>query len=326
MRVNIVRYLMSKHGVAARGTEQQLGFSLTRANVQELLRASAVQVNGVAILDAQDCFVVDGQDKVDVAPDFVARMKSNIRVYAVDKKTNVDSCLNEGDRTSLLHVLRASGYNLKTPGPAGVITPIGRLDKDSQGLLLLTNSGALTERVLSPGLTHEKEYLVQVSAQQQQQQQQFPEGFLEKMRSGVSWKANGGVTETSLPCRVEPVSAAELEAMQGKKPRGGSQLVFRIVLCEGLNRQVRHMTAAASNNTLSVSFLRRIRIGPLKIDDIDWSGGGEIVEIVGEQREALFNWAFGGAVAAPAAASAAAAAAAAAAHNGIGGQRRERDD
>ena len=115
------------------------------------------------------------------------------------------------------------------------IFPIGRLDKDSEGLILLTSNGDIVNKVLRAGEKKEKEYLVGVN-------QPVTDEFLRGM-------ARGGVPvhgEPTLPCRT------------GKLGRFG----FRIVLVQGLNRQIRLMAAHFGHR---VKQLARVRIGNVKL-------------------------------------------------------------
>ena len=93
------------------------------------------------------------------------------------------------------------------------IFPVGRLDKDSEGLILLTNNGDIVNEILRSENEHEKEYVVTVD-------RPVTEIFLNGMASGV--RILGTVTK---PCKVRRVAAA----------------TFRIVLTQGLNRQIRRM-------------------------------------------------------------------------------------
>lgn len=95
------------------------------------------------------------------------------------------------------------------------IYTIGRLDKDSEGLILLTNQGDLVNRIMRAANCHEKEYLVTVD-------RPWTEEFLEKMSAGVRLEELDVVTR---PCRVTPVD----------------EMRFRIVLTQGYNRQIRRM-------------------------------------------------------------------------------------
>lgn len=114
---------------------------------------------------------------------------------------------------------------------------IGRLDKDSEGLLLLTNDGDIVNEILRAENHHEKEYIVQVD-------EPITEDFLHEMRSGVE------ILDTkTLPCRVEKISSQ----------------VFKITLEQGLNRQIRRMCAALG---YSVKRLQRIRIMNIHIGNL----------------------------------------------------------
>ncbi len=114
------------------------------------------------------------------------------------------------------------------------IFPIGRLDKDSEGLILLTSNGDIVNAILRAENKLEKEYLVAVN-------HQVSDEFLRGMSRGVP--LNG---ETTLPCKT------------GKLGRNG----FRIVLVQGMNRQIRLMTAHFG---FRVKQLLRVRIGNIKL-------------------------------------------------------------
>ena len=118
------------------------------------------------------------------------------------------------------------------------IFPVGRLDKDSEGLLLLTNQGELSDRILRAANYHEKEYEVVVN-------KPLTEEFLTQMRSGV--RILGQVTRK---CRVTKTGDCS----------------FRIILTQGLNRQIRRMCDALGYKVRS---LRRIRIMNLTLNGID---------------------------------------------------------
>jgi 23S rRNA pseudouridine2604 synthase len=109
------------------------------------------------------------------------------------------------------------------------IFPIGRLDKDSEGLIFLTNDGDIVNKILRAGNKHEKEYEVRVG-------RPVAEGFVAKMSSGVQI-----LDTTTAPCKVH---------MTGRS-------TFKIVLTQGLNRQIRRMCEALGYNVLT---LKRTRI------------------------------------------------------------------
>ena len=117
------------------------------------------------------------------------------------------------------------------------IYPIGRLDKDSEGLLLLTNDGDIVNRILRASEKHEKEYEVRVD-------KPVTAEFIKQMSSGV--KILG---RTTLPCKVNKTGERS----------------FNITLTQGLNRQIRRMCEALGYN---VRFLKRVRIMHLTLGNL----------------------------------------------------------
>jgi 23S rRNA pseudouridine2604 synthase len=121
------------------------------------------------------------------------------------------------------------------------IFPIGRLDKESEGLILLTNQGDIVNEILRVENHHEKEYVVTVD-------KPVDEHFLKGMSSGVRLPE---LDVTTRPCKVEVIA-----------PR-----VFRITLTQGLNRQIRRMCEVFGYDVRRLQRLRvvNIRLGPLKV-------------------------------------------------------------
>ena len=117
------------------------------------------------------------------------------------------------------------------------IFPIGRLDKESQGLIFLTNDGDIVNKILRAGNNHEKEYVVTVDRPINQE-------FINKMSNGV--KILGQVTKK---CYIKK---------EGKN-------TFRIILTQGLNRQIRRMCETLGYNVIK---LKRERIMNVKLNDL----------------------------------------------------------
>lgn len=117
------------------------------------------------------------------------------------------------------------------------IFPIGRLDKDSEGLILLTNDGDIVNKILRAENNHEKEYIVTVN-------KPITPAFLKGMSEGVRILGT-----TTLPCKIVKIN----------------DNVFRIFLQQGLNRQIRRMCAAFG---YQVKRLQRIRIMNIKLDGL----------------------------------------------------------
>ena len=133
------------------------------------------------------------------------------------------------------------------------VFPVGRLDKDSEGLLLLTSDGEIVNRILRAAGGHEKEYEVEVD-------RPVTAEFLNRMMAGVP------ILETvTLPCRV----------------RRTGERSFNIVLVQGLNRQIRRMCEALG---CRVTFLKRLRVMNVELGDLQ---PGEYREVKGKEREAL---------------------------------------
>jgi 23S rRNA pseudouridine2457 synthase len=142
-----------------------------------------------------------------------------------------------------------------SPFPAGVY-PAGRLDADSEGLLLLTNDNWIKRRLTDPAFSHPRTYAVQV--------ERVPGGAaLEVLRSGV--KIEG---KTTRPARVR-ILETEPAFPERSVPIRCRKLIptawLELILTEGRNRQVRRMTAAVGHPTLR---LIRTRIGDITLDGL----------------------------------------------------------
>lgn len=149
--------------------------------------------------------------------------------------------------------------------PEGIMA-IGRLDEDSEGLLLLTTSGVMSERARSSAI--EKEYYAQVDGD-------IDEDALQKLRNSVEIGIRN-VKYTTKPCKVKLLEAAPDFAPRTKKirdDRHGPTRWISIVLTEGKFRQIRKMTAAAGFPTLR---LFRVRIGNIHLGDLK---PGEVREV-----------------------------------------------
>ncbi|MDB5974060.1 MAG: rRNA pseudouridine synthase, partial [Nevskia sp.] len=125
------------------------------------------------------------------------------------------------------------------------IFPIGRLDKDSEGLILLTNNGDIVNEILRVENKHEKEYIVTVD-------RPVTTDFLDGMSKGVRLPE---LETTTKPCRTSRVG-----------DRAESR-VFRIVLTQGLNRQIRRMCEAFGYDVRRLQRVRiiNLRLGSLKV-------------------------------------------------------------
>jgi len=137
------------------------------------------------------------------------------------------------------------------------VTYAGRLDKDSEGLLLLTNDGDLINAMMRGSRGHEKEYVVRVN-------KEITEEFLAKMRDGVFLSE---LNITTKPCKIEK---------KGK-------FTFQIILTQGVNRQIRRMARELGYH---VNAIRRIRVVNVQLADLK---PGQYRQILGEELHALYN-------------------------------------
>lgn len=201
---------------------------VSRRAAEQLIREGRVSVNGqvVRVLGsradpATDDIRVDGRRiRTDVAPRYLLVYKP--RRYVTTRR-------DPQGRPTVMDLIGEGGY----------LFPVGRLDYDSEGLLILTNDGELAARLTHPRHEVEKEYEVIVGGE--------PDAAaLERLRRGVF--VDGRRTAPA-HVRVDTVVA---------RPRPTTRLV--IVLHEGRNRQVRRMCRAVG---LAVRGLRRTRIGPI---------------------------------------------------------------
>jgi 23S rRNA pseudouridine2605 synthase len=222
------------------------GFGSRRA-CEEVIAAGRVEINGrVATLGdrldpAVDEVRVDGS-KVNVDPE--------LRTFALHKPRGVTTTMRdphaERDLTGFL--------------PKGVhVFPVGRLDRDTEGLLLLTNDGSLAHRLTHPRYAIEKEYLAEVGRPPSGRQ-------LARLRRGV--ELDDGTAR-----------AVDARSAGGAGGRGG----VRLVMIEGRKREVRRMLDAVE---LPVRRLVRVRVGPIRLGKL---GPGEIRELEPEDVRALYR-------------------------------------
>lgn len=201
----------------------------SRREADRLIQERRVRVNG---REAEIGTTVEDGDEVRV-DNRVVRAKTRggekVRVYIALNKPVGITCTTER------HV---KGNIVDFVDHHERIYPIGRLDKESEGLILLTNDGDIVNEILRAENRHEKEYLVGVD-------RPVTNEFLAGMAAGV--RLDRG--ESTNPCRVERIA----------------KFGFRIVLTQGLNRQIRRMCEAFG---YSVQQLRRVRIDNVQLGNL----------------------------------------------------------
>lgn len=137
------------------------------------------------------------------------------------------------------------------------LLPVGRLDKDSEGLILLTNNTSIINKIIHPDFAHEKEYIVTLNLPLRRQ-------FIVDVATGIN--IGGEITK---PCTITP--------------EPNTKRVFRIVLKQGLNRQIRRM---CNVNDYQVLKLQRVRIMNIKLGNLKV---GEWRNLLEEELAELFS-------------------------------------
>ncbi|MDN9009331.1 23S rRNA pseudouridine(2604) synthase RluF [Brevibacillus laterosporus] len=195
----------------------------SRREADKLIEAGRVTINGVvAELGSQ----ADSQDDVKIDGKALGIKKAAIYI-ALNKPVGI-TCTTER------HI---KGNIIDFVNHPERIFPIGRLDKDSEGLILLTNDGDIVNKILRAENNHDKEYIVTVD-------KPITDSFLKGMASGVRILGT-----TTKPCQVYRINERS----------------FRIILTQGLNRQIRRMCQVFG---YKVQRLQRIRIMNIHLDGI----------------------------------------------------------
>ncbi|MGC8740281.1 MAG: pseudouridine synthase [Candidatus Sumerlaeaceae bacterium] len=209
----------------------QCGYG-SRRSCEEMIRQGRVVVNGlqvremgVKIVPGRDCVAVDGKP--------VLTLREPLAYYVINKPPGyITSRQDERGRPTVFELLRDVPEH---------VFPVGRLDKDSEGLLLLTNDGELAHRLMHPSFRVEKEYWVEV-------QGYLDEEAISRLESGLTFE---GVRYE--PARVRLIS------------RSPEKSYATITISEGKKRQVRRMCLAVGH---PVQRLVRIREGCLVLNKL----------------------------------------------------------
>lgn len=213
----------------------------SRREADKLIEQGIVYVDGVQAVTGTK--VVAGQE-VRVGKKVVSRQEKMI-VLAVNKPRGIVCTEERRERDSIVRFLN---YPVR-------ITYVGRLDKDSEGLLLMTNNGDIINKMMRAGNRHEKEYKVTVN-------KPVTEEFLRKMSEGVP------ILDTvTRPCKVEKIGKYK----------------FKIILTQGLNRQIRRMCEALG---YEVKELFRTRIMNIEIGNLK---SGQYRELTNKELNELYD-------------------------------------
>lgn len=203
----------------------------SRREAERLIRAGSITVNGVIpeenyIVTLGDTVLVNGKPLPVKERNIYIALHKPVGVVCTNANTvknNIADYMNFPER----------------------IFAIGRLDKDSEGLILLTNDGEIAHEILHSEHDHEKEYIVTVD-------KPITEAFINEMATGVEI-----LNTITKPCKVQSIN----------------ETTFRIILTQGLNRQIRRM---CKQLTYRVIRLQRIRIMNINLDGIEYGTWREL--------------------------------------------------
>lgn len=214
---------MDKQGIQINKYISNTGYC-SRREADKLIAECRVMINDSIALPSSK---VTEHDKVFVDDEIMKKKKSSSVYIMFNKPIGLTTTTDLTDKSNVIAFIN---YPKR-------IFPIGRLDKDSEGLLLLTDDGDIVNKILRAGNQHDKEYVVTVN-------KGITSDFITKMANGVPILG----TQT-LKCKVHQIS--------GKK--------FSITLTQGLNRQIRRMCDYLGYDVTS---LTRVRIMNIKMDKL----------------------------------------------------------
>ena len=216
----------------------------SRREADKYIEQGKVKVNQrVAVSGMQ----VSEQDVVEVSGKVIEPKNRKI-VLAYYKPIGV-TC-TEKDAHADKTIIQALNYPVR-------LTYAGRLDKDSEGLIIMTNDGDLIQKMMKGANGHEKEYTVKVN-------KEITEEFLEDMAKGVYLRE---LEQTTRPCKMEKIG----------------KYTFRIILTQGLNRQIRRMCQEFG---YKVTSLRRDRVVNIELKGLR---SGQFRELQGEELAQLYK-------------------------------------
>ncbi|CDB65353.1 pseudouridine synthase [Eubacterium sp. CAG:248] len=217
----------------------------SRREADRLLEAGRITVDGVTAMCGQQ---VDDNSVICIDGSRISDEKPQDVLMAFNKPRGI--VCTTTDNQGKNNIVDYIGYDKR-------IYPVGRLDKDSDGLILLTNNGEITDKILRSVNGHEKEYVVKVN-------KKITDTFLKNMADGVYLKE---LDVTTKPCSISRIN----------------NYTFRIILTQGLNRQIRRMCQESGYKVESLTRVRimNIELGGLKI--------GEYRIIEGKEKAMLYE-------------------------------------
>lgn len=232
----------------------------SRRACEEMIAAGRVTVNGVVVrelgtkadLDV-DAIAVDGK-RIERAEKLV--------YFLLNKPKGYVTTVSDPEGRPTVMDLMGKNAAARTSGAAhssglARVYPVGRLDYASEGLLLMTNDGALAQRLTKAGAHVRKTYWVKVSGKPEEEK-------IARLRAGVTIELEDGRRVKTSPAKIRLLQDDVKGSGERRGASGeGENLWYEVTLIEGRNRQIRRMFEKVGHH---VEKIRRVQLGPLKLD------------------------------------------------------------
>lgn len=216
MRLN--KFLASKTRLSRRKVDEMISNGLVMLNHKLAVIGTTLKTGDFIVFNEQE---------------FIFQNEEMSKYYlAVNKPLGIECTCDRKNPKNIIDFLLRQPHDLK-PEIIEMLYPVGRLDKDSRGLILMTNDGEFCYRMTHPSFQHEKEYELKLDRD--------PKPFeLKKLSEGVEIQLEDGASFTSSPCMIEKLAPKK----------------FRIILKEGKNRQIRRMFQVFGIRVLDLNRVR----------------------------------------------------------------------
>lgn len=215
----------------------------SRRAADRLIEEGKVTVNGVV---AENGVKVTDADEIIVDGKLISREEEKL-YFAFNKPVGIVCTAEKREKDNIIDFIN---YDKR-------LMYAGRLDKESEGLIILTNDGELIDKMMRARENHEKEYIVKVN-------KQIDDSFVKEMSAGVYIEE---LDVTTRKCKVELLNDRS----------------FRIVLTQGLNRQIRRMCDVLGYKVVS---LKRVRVVNIKLDNLKT---GQMRALTGDELNELMT-------------------------------------
>ena len=219
----------------------------SRRKAEEIIAAGRVSVNGKVVTE-QGTKADPERDEILVDGKRLERLQQFVYFLLNKPKGYVTTMSDPEGRPTVMDLL---------PKSSARVYPVGRLDYASEGLLLMTNDGALAQKLMKAGSHVPKTYLVKVSGRPE-------EKAIAKLRTGVTIELEDGRKVTTSPAKIRMVEDGARRSGEWRVSSGErANPWYEVTLIEGRNRQIRRMFERVGHH---VEKIKRVQLGPLVLD------------------------------------------------------------